>query len=83
MVERKEKTCCIKGKWISFDKEEINKAFKLNEQKDGSKFKKLKKDPDHQKIVELFTALKGEWNATKKNPFDSISKGSLTKEAKV
>ena len=47
MVERKEKTCCIKGKWISFDKEEINKAFKLNEQKDGSKFKKLKKDPDH------------------------------------
>ena len=49
----------------------------------GSKFKKLQKDPDHQKIVELLTDGKGEWNLTKKNPFDSIARGSLTEEAKV
>ena len=55
----------------------------MSDQKDGSKFKKLKKDLDHQKIVELLTDRKGEWNATKKNPFDSISKGSLIEEAKV
>ena len=46
-------------------------------------FKKLKKHPDHQNIVELLTDRKEEWNATKKNPFDFISRGSLTKEAKV
>ena len=33
--------------------------------------------------MELITDGKGEWNATKKNPFDSISRGSLTEEAKV
>ena len=38
LVGRKEKTCYIRGKWISFDKKEINKAFRLSEQKDGSKF---------------------------------------------
>ena len=48
-----------------------------------SKFKKLRKDLDHQKLVELLTVGKGEWNSTKKNPFDSISKGSLIEEAKV
>ena len=26
---------------------------------------------------------KGEWNSTKKNPFESIARGSLTKEAKM
>ena len=79
----KEKTCYIRGKWISFDRKKINKAFRLSEQKDEPKFKKLKKDPEDQKIVELITDGKGEWNATKKNPFDSISRGSLTEEAKV
>ena len=83
MVERKKKTCYVRGKWISFGREEINKAFKLSEHKDGSKFKKLKKDPDHQKIVELLTARKEGWNPTKTNPFDSISRGSLTEEGKV
>ena len=80
---RKEKTCYIWGKWISFDIKEINKAFRLSDQNHGSKFKKLKKDPNPQKIVELLTIGKGEWNATMKNSFNSISKGSLTEESKV
>ena len=33
--------------------------------------------------MELLTNGKGEWNSTKKNPFESFAKGSLTEEAKV
>ena len=40
-------------------------------------------EPNHEKIVEFLTAGKGKWNATKKNPHESINRGSLTKEAKV
>ena len=45
--------------------------------------KKLLREPNHEKIVEFLTAGKGKWNATKKNPHESINKGSLTEEAKV
>ena len=68
LVGRKEKTCYIRGKWISFDRKEINKAFRVSEQKDGSKFKKLKKDLDHQKIVELFTDGKGNRMPLRRTP---------------
>ena len=47
MVEKKERMCYVRGKWISFDRNEINKTFILKEQKDGFKLKKLQKDPDH------------------------------------
>ena len=83
MVGKMEKMCCVKGKWISFDKKEINKTFNPKETKNGSKFKKLLRDPDHQKIVELLMDGNGEWNSTKKNPYESIARGSLTEEAKV
>ena len=83
MVGKKENMCYVRGKWISFNREEINKTFNLKEQKDGSKFKKLQKYPVHQKIVELLTDGKWEWNSTKKNPFDYIVRGSLTEEEKV
>ena len=73
MVGKKEKMFYVRGKWISFDREEINKKFNLKEKKDGSKFKKLQKDLDHQKIVKLLKDGKGEWNSTKKNPFNSIA----------
>ena len=33
MVGRKEKTCYVRGKWISFDKDEINKVLKLRDSK--------------------------------------------------
>ena len=52
-------------------------------QKDGSKFKKQLRELKHQKIVDLLTAGKGEWKGTKINPFRSIARGDLTKEAKV
>ena len=43
MVGLREKTCYVRGKWISFSKEKINETFNLKELKDGSKFKKLLK----------------------------------------
>ena len=41
MVVKQEKTVYVRGKWISFDREAINKTFNLKELKDASKFKKL------------------------------------------
>ena len=81
MVGKKEKTYYVRGKWISFDRDEINKVLKLSKLKDRSKLKKLQKDANHKKIVELLTSGKGEWKGTKKNPFDSNARGSLIEEA--
>ena len=50
---------------------------------DGTKFEKLKENPDYQKIVETLTDGKGEWKSNKKNPHKSIARGSLIEEAKV
>ena len=52
-------------------------------QKNGSKFKKQLKEPEHQKTVDLLTFGKGEWKGAKKTPFKSIARGDLTEEAKV
>ena len=55
----------------------------MNERKNGSKFKRLVKEPDYQKIVDLQTDGKGKWNSTRKNPHEFIARGLLTGEAKV
>ena len=57
--------------------------FNLKMQKDGSKFKKLLKETDYQKIVDLLIARKEKWKGTKKTLYKSISRGDLTEEAKV
>ena len=57
--------------------------FNLKVQKDGSKFKKLLKEPDYHKIVDLLTAGNEKWKGTKKTQYKSISRGDLTKKAKV
>ena len=44
---------------------------------------KLVKEPDFQKIVDLLTDGKGKWNAIRKNPHESIAKGTLTKQEKL
>ena len=83
MVGLREKTCFIKGQWISFNREKIDETFNLNERKYGSKFKRLVKESDYLKIVDLLTYGKGKWSSTRKNPHESIARGSLTEEAKV
>ena len=57
--------------------------FNLKVQKDGSKFKRILKEPKYQKIVDLLTGGKGKWKAKKKTLFESIAIGFLTEEAKV
>ena len=59
MVGMKDKTMYVRGKWISFSKEQIYQTYNLHERKNGSKFKKLVKKPDFQKIVDLLTDGKG------------------------
>ena len=79
----KDKTVYVRNKWISFSRETIDKIYNLNERKNGSKFKKLVKEPNFQKIINLLTDGKGKWNATRKNPHESITRGSLTEQVKV
>ena len=62
---------------------EVDDIFNLKEQKKGSKFKRLVKEPEHYKIVDLLTDGKGKWKSTRKNPHESIARDSLTDEAKV
>ena len=60
-----------------------NQVLKLGKFSDGTKFKELMKNLDYQKIVKTLIDGKGKWKSNKKNPHESIAKGSLTKEAKV
>ena len=83
MVGMKDKAVYVRGKWISFDKEQIDQTYNLQERKNGSKFKKLVKEPDFQKIVDLLTDGKGKWNVTRKNPHGSIARGALIEPVKV
>ena len=73
MVGMKEKTVYVRGTWISLSRENTDQSFNLNERKNGSKFKKLVKEPDFRKIVDLLTDGKGKWNATRNNPHESIA----------
>ena len=66
-----------------FNKDKKNVLFNLKVQKDGSKFKRLLKKLEYQKIVDLLTTKKGKWKRTKKTFYESISRGDLTKETKV
>ena len=83
MIRMKDKTISVRSKWISFSREKIDQTYNLNERENGSKFKKFVKEPDFQKIVDLLTDGKGKLNATRKNPHESIARGSLTEQAKV
>ena len=83
MVGMKDKTIYIIGKWISFNRERIDQTYNLNERNNGSKFKKLVKEPNFHKIIDLLTYGKGKWNTTRKNPHESIARGSLIEQAKV
>ena len=73
----------MRGVWVRFGHRRINEMFQLRELKHGSKYKKLVENPNYEKILNLLTAGKGKWEATKKNPHYEINKGALTEKAKV
>ena len=68
------KTCNKQGIKRHF----LGSNHNLQEKKNGSKFKRLVEAPDYQKIVDILTDGKGKWNATRKNPHESIARGALT-----
>ena len=45
MVENEGKRVYVRGQWVEFSREKINRLFNMNVQKDGSKFKKQLKEP--------------------------------------
>ena len=43
MVEKEGKRVYVRGQWVEFNREKINKLFNLSVQKDGSKFQETVK----------------------------------------
>ena len=83
MIDMKEDAVYVIGVWAPMGHERINEVLQIRDPKNGSKYKKLIREPNHEKIVDFLTGGKGKWNSTKKNPHESIPRGSLTEEAKV
>ena len=83
MVGMKDDSVYVRGVWVPFDDRRINEVLKLRDFKHGSKYKKLLKNPNYEKIVNRLTGGEGKWEVTKKNPHHAIKRGSLTEEAKV
>ena len=83
MAEMKEDSVYVRGIWVPMGHERINEVFQIKDPKNGSKYKKLLKEPNHEKIVDFLTAGKGKWSFTKKTLFKSTARGDLTEEAKV
>ena len=70
MEEMKEDSVYVRGIWVPMGHERINEVLPIKDPKNGSKYKKLLKEPNHEKIVNFLTARKGKWNSTKKNPMN-------------
>ena len=83
MIDMKEDAVYVKGVWVPMGHERINEVLQIRDPKNRSKYKKLIREPNHKKIVDFLTGGKGKWNSTKKNPHESIPRGSLKEEAKV
>ena len=79
----KEDSVYVRGVWVPMGHKRINEVLQIKDHKNGSKYKKLLKEPNHEKIVNFLKVENGKWSSTKKNPHKSINKGSLTEEAKV
>ena len=69
MVEKDGKRVYVRGQWVEFSREEINRLFNRRVQKDGSKFKKQLKELEHHEVVDLLTTGKGKWKGIRKPPF--------------
>ena len=62
---------------------ESMKFLLIKDPKNGPKFRRLLNEPNYEKIGDFLTGGRGKWSSTKKNPHESIHRGSLTEEAKV
>ena len=55
MVGMREDSVYVRGIWVNLGHKRINVVLQLKERKHGSKFKKLVKNPNHGKIIDLLT----------------------------
>ena len=83
MNDMKEYAVYVTGVLVPMGHEMINEVLQIKDPKNRSKYKKLTIEPNHEKIVDFLIGGKGKWNSTKKNPHESIPRGSLTEESKV
>ena len=81
--DRKNLTCYIRGRWVSFGERALSQWFKFKEREDCSKFEKLKKNPQFEEIAKELTGGQGEWQSTQTISHAYINKGDLTKIGKV
>ena len=67
MVGVRGKTVCVRGKWISFSRENINETFNLKEKKGWSNFKKSLKEqiPENHRLA---SRLKRKMEGNEENP---------------
>ena len=83
MIDMREDSIYVRGVLVPIGHERINEVLQIKDPNNESKFKRLFGKLNHDKIVNFLTGGKGKWNSTKKNPHESIHRGSLTEEAKV
>ena len=62
MMELKEDSVFVRGIWVPIGHERINEVFQINDPKNGSKYKKLLKEPNHENIVEFLMQREVEYN---------------------
>ena len=59
MIDMKEDAVYVRGVWVPMGHERINKVLQIKDPKNGSKYKKLIREPNHEKIVDFLTGGKG------------------------
>ena len=78
MVDMKENSVFVREVWVPLSHKRINEILQIKDSKNGSKYKKLIRKLNYEKIIDFLTGGKGKWSLTKKNPHESINRGSLT-----
>ena len=52
MIDMKEDSIFVRGIWVPMGHERINEVLQIKDPKNGSKYKKLIREPNHEKIVD-------------------------------
>ena len=82
LVGRKENFIFVRGVWVPYGDETINKMYGMEGQKHGSKYKKIVDNPNREKIARKLTDGKVKWGQGRGEK-KIINRGDLTEEAKV
>ena len=59
MAKMKEDSVYVREIWVPIGHERINEVLQIKDPKNGSKYKKLLREPNHEKIVDFLMAGKG------------------------